>query len=136
MGKSRWNHQGRGEPLVIYGDGSQTYDIIYMRDMAKANVLALKNGKAGSFYNVGLGEGTNLTKRAKILLKVTGREDGEIRYEPQGITYVTQRIGSTKKAEDDLRFRTETPLEEGLRNLIEWRERGRRAIVSNLTRED
>jgi len=116
----------RGEPLVIYGDGSQTYDFIYVRDAAKANVLALKNGRADNLYNVGSGEGTNLSELAEILLGVIGKEDLGIQYEPQGVTYVTQRIGSTEKAEAELGFRAETSLDEGLRNLIEWRERDKK----------
>ncbi len=113
----------QGKPLVIYGDGSQTYDFIYVRDVAKANILALTNGRADNLYNVGSGEGTNLTELAEILLGVLGKEDLGIRYEPQGVTYVTQRIGSTEKAETELGFRAETPLEEGLRSLISWREK-------------
>ncbi len=111
----------RGEPLVIYGDGSQTYDFIYVRDVAKANILALKNGSVDSFYNVGSGEGTSLRELARILLRIIGREDQGIRYESQAVTYVTQRIGSTQKAREDLGFTAETPLEEGIKNLINWR---------------
>jgi UDP-glucose 4-epimerase len=115
----------RGEPLVLYGDGSQTYDFIYVRDVAKANVLALKNGRADSFYNVGSGKGTNLRELAEILLRVCGKEGLGTRYEPQGATYVTQRIGSIQKAQEELGFRAETSLETGLENLIAWRDRKR-----------
>ena len=115
----------RGEPLVIYGDGSQTYDFIYVKDVAQANILALKAGKGDSYYNIGSGQGTNLRELASTLLKLAGMESLPVRYEPEGTTYVTHRIGSTKKAEEELGFRAMTPLETGLRNLIEWR-RGER----------
>jgi UDP-glucose 4-epimerase len=113
----------RGEALILYGDGSQTYDFVYVKDVAKANVLALKNGRVDHFYNVGSGEGTNLKELAEILLRLTGKKDLDIRCEPQGVTYVTNRIGSIKKAQAELGFMAETPLEEGLKKLIEWRER-------------
>jgi UDP-glucose 4-epimerase len=116
----------KGEHLVIYGDGSQTYDFVYVQDVAKANVLALKDGRADHFYNVGSGKGTSLKELAHILLDVLGKKAFQIRYEPQGVTYVTQRIGSTKKAEKDLRFCAETPLDDGLKKLIGWREKDKK----------
>lgn len=119
----------QGQPLTIYGDGSQTYDFIYVGDVAQANIAALKNGRLDNFYNVGSGEGTSLKELAEILLKAIGKEELEIRYEPQGVSYVTNRIGSSKKAEEELLFRAETPLEEGLKNLIEWREKDKRSLL-------
>ncbi len=116
----------QGKPLVIYGDGSQTYDFIYVKDAARANILALKNGRADNSYNVGSGEGSDLRELAEILLGVTGKEDLGIRYEPQGVTYVTQRIGCNKKAEEDLGFTVETGLADGMKSLIEWRERDKK----------
>ncbi|NIM97522.1 MAG: NAD-dependent epimerase/dehydratase family protein [candidate division Zixibacteria bacterium] len=116
----------RGESLVIYGDGSQTYDFIYVKDAARANILALKRGRPDTFYNVGSGEGTNLKKLAEILLSVIRRKDLGIRYESQGVTYVTHRIGSNRRAEEELGFTIETGLADGIRSLIEWRERDKK----------
>ena len=45
----------RGEPLTIYGDGSQAYDFVYVGDCADANVCAMKADTADRFYNVGTG---------------------------------------------------------------------------------
>lgn len=111
----------QNEPLVLYGDGSQTYDFIYVRDAARANIAALKHGKPDNFYNVGSGNGTSLKELAQILLKVTGSSDLGIRYEPQGVSYVTNRIGSSQKAAEELLFNTEVSLEDGLGSLIKWR---------------
>ncbi len=116
----------QGRPLTIYGDGSQTYDFIYVGDVARANIAALKNGRPDNFYNVGSGEGTSLKELAEILLKAIGKEELGIRYEPEGVSYVTNRIGSSRKAEAELLFKAETPLAEGLTKLIEWRERDKK----------
>ena len=55
-----------------------------------------------------------------MILKIRG-SDLDIQYESAGQTFVTNRIGSTEKAEMEIGFTAQIELEEGLRNLIEWR---------------
>lgn len=110
----------QGEPPVVYGDGSQTYDFIYVADTAHANVCALKASTVDTFYNVGSGEGTTIKDIAGMLLQITGSKLS-LKYEPAGQTFVTKRIGSTARAEKELGFKTTTDLHTGMRRLIEWR---------------
>ncbi len=110
----------RGEQPEIYGDGSQTYDFIYVEDTARANVCALKAEEKAGFYNVGSGKGTTIKELAEMIVKITGFSEG-VKYNPAGQTFVTQRIGSTRKTEKELNFKSSIELEEGLRKLIEWR---------------
>jgi nucleoside-diphosphate-sugar epimerase len=110
----------RGEPLVIYGDGRQAYDFVYVGDCGRANVCAMKAGSTDRFYNIGAGVRTTIKKLAETLLEITGSDVG-IRYEPEGVSFVKNRIGSTERAQAELGFRADTGLEEGLRALIEWR---------------
>jgi UDP-glucose 4-epimerase len=110
----------RGEPLVVYGDGSQAYDFIYVGDCGDANVAAMKADAVDRFYNVGTGIRTTIKELAEKLLEITGSGVG-IRYEPEGVTFVKNRIGSTELAEREIGFRAKIDLEEGLRALVEWR---------------
>ena len=110
----------RGEPLVVYGDGSQAYDFVHVADCATANVCAMKAGTTEGFYNVGTGIRTSIKEVAELLLELTGSDAG-IRYEPQGVTFVKNRIGSTERARDEIGFAAQVPLEDGLRTLVEWR---------------
>jgi UDP-glucose 4-epimerase len=110
----------RGEPLVIYGDGSQAYDFVYVGDCGRANVCAMKADSTDRFYNVGTGIRTTIKELAETLLEITGSDVG-IRYEPEGMTFVKNRIGSTELAAREIGFRAETGLEDGLRALVEWR---------------
>lgn len=112
----------QGLAPIVYGDGSQTYDFIYVGDVAKANVLALKSNATDDFFNVGCGAGTTIRELAEMLLRLTG-VNLDIQYEPAGQTFVTQRIGSTEKARRELGFTATTDLATGLRRLIEWRNR-------------
>lgn len=116
-----------GQRPVVYGDGSQQYDFIYVGDIARANILAMQADASGSNYNVGRGIGTSIRELAELLLKLTGSNQ-EIEYLPAGQTFVTNRIGCTKAAERDLNFRWQIDLEEGMRKLIEWREHDLRAV--------
>lgn len=105
----------------VYGDGSQSYDFIHVKDTARANILALKSNKTDEFYNVGMGTKTSIKQLVKLILKVTNSKQ-KIEYLPQGLTFVTNRIGSTKKAVKDLKFRAKIKLEQGLKEVIKWRD--------------
>jgi UDP-glucose 4-epimerase len=111
-----------GLPPVIYGNGKQTYDFIYVEDTAEANVLGMKGDCTDEFFNIGSGLGTSIDELVRILLQLTS-SDLKPEYRPQEQSFVTQRIGSTKKAEELLGFKAKTPLVEGLRRVVEWRQR-------------
>jgi len=111
----------RGEPLVVYGDGTQAYDFVYVGDCATANVCAMKADAVDRFYNVGTGERTTVKELAELVLEITGSDAG-IRYEPAGLTFVRNRIGSPDRARDEIGFVARVALEEGLRALIDWRD--------------
>jgi UDP-glucose 4-epimerase len=105
---------------IVYGDGSQTYDFVYVEDIARANVLAGKADVSDRNYNVGRGVGTTVRELAERLLRLTGSAL-TIQYEPAGQTFVTQRIGSIANAKRDLGFEATTELMDGLGRLMAWR---------------
>jgi UDP-glucose 4-epimerase len=109
-----------GQPPVIYGDGNQVYDFVYVEDVAEANILGMKADCADEFFNIGSGLGTTINELVNILLELT---DSDLRPEHrlQEQSFVTHRIGSTEKAEKLLAFKAKTPLLEGLRRVVEWR---------------
>jgi len=112
-----------GEAPVIFGDGSQIFDFIYVEDVAKANVLSMQADCADEFFNIGMGVGTTINELVQLLLSLTGSSLVP-EYRPQEKMFVTNRIGSVEKAEQLLSFRASTPLEEGLRRVIDWRRSG------------
>ncbi len=118
----------QGEPPILYGDGSQAYDFIYVKDVARANVCALKADATDRFYNVGSGTRTSLRELTELILDITGSSQS-IQYEPAGKTFVTNRIGSTVNAERDLGFCTTIELRDGLNELIAWRD-SHKALVA------
>lgn len=114
---------------VVFGDGSQQYDFVYVTDCARANLLAMQADVSGECYNVGRGIGTTIKELSDLLIRLTGT-DLEVQYEPAGQTFVTNRIGCPRKAEKDLGYRWTVDLEEGMRKLIEWRKGDRDAVAA------
>jgi UDP-glucose 4-epimerase len=110
----------RGLPPIVYGDGSQSYDFVYVGDCARANVCAMKADATDSFYNVGTGLKTTIKELTELILELTG-SDLKIQYEPGGTTFVKNRVGCPKKADTEIGFKAKTDLREGLQKLIEWR---------------
>jgi len=110
----------QGLPPLIYGDGSQAYDFIYVEDAAAANICAMKADAVDEFYNVGMGVKTSINELTHLLLEMTG-SPLKPQYEPAGMTFVTHRVGSTEKAARDLAFSAKVGLREGLERLIAWR---------------
>jgi UDP-glucose 4-epimerase len=119
----------KGEPPVVYGDGTQQYDFVHVVDVARANVLAMQADVVGVNYNVGRGIGTTIRSLTETLLRLAGSKL-KVRYEPAGQTFVTNRIGCPKRAEKDLKYRWSVDLEEGLRSLIEWRRADQGALAA------
>jgi UDP-glucose 4-epimerase len=109
-----------GQRPVIFGDGGQTYDFVFVEDVAEANVLAMKADCTDEFFNVGTGVGTTINEVVGHLLALSG-SGLQPEYRPEEQSFVTQRIGSTGKAERLLGFRASTPLLDGLRRVVEWR---------------
>ena len=110
----------KGISPVVFGDGSQSYDFIYVEDTARANVCALKSEVPFGFYNVGRGIKTSIKELAEMILEISG-SDLPIKYESAGQTFVTNRLGDPDAAERDLAFKWTVDLAEGLQRLIEWR---------------
>jgi UDP-glucose 4-epimerase len=110
----------QGLPPLVYGDGSQEFDFIYVSEVGLANIKAMQSEVTDRFYNVGSGQGTTIKTVTEMILELTGSKL-PIQYEPAGQTFVTKRIGDPTRAARDLGFRTSIDLRDGLKRLIEWR---------------
>lgn len=117
----------QGKRPLVYGDGTQQYDFVHVQDVARANVCAMESDVSGKCFNVGRGIGTSIKDLSETLLRLA-ESDLEVQYEPAGLTFVTNRIGSIKAASKELGFDWSIDLEEGLRSLISWRNSDREAL--------
>ena len=113
-------------PPTINGDGSQAYDFIYVEDVARCNIDALKSDVRHGFYNVGTAVQTTIRELCDTILQLKN-SDLQVTYLPysedDARALVKNRIGSTEKAREEIGFRHRYDLVEGLTRLIEWRDR-------------
>lgn len=119
----------QGLPPVVYGDGSQQYDFVAVEDVARANICAMESEASGQCYNIGRGIGTSIKELTELLIRLSGKKCA-IKYEPAGLTFVTNRIGSTQKAEEELGYKWQIDLEEGMERLIQWRNTHKEALLA------
>jgi UDP-glucose 4-epimerase len=119
----------KGLPPIVYGDGSQAYDFIYVSECAKANLCALKADTVDSFYNVGRGIQTTIKELTELILEITG-SNLKIQYKPEGTTFVKNRVGCPKKAEAEIGFKAQVGLKDGLERLIEWRKNHKEEVMN------
>jgi UDP-glucose 4-epimerase len=111
------------QPPIVRGDGSATVDLVYVEDVARANIMALKSPVTNEFFNVASGVETTIKDLAYLLIRLRGKEGRlEPVFEPMDTGLVTRRWGDPTKAQEMLGFVTTTSVEEGMRRVIAWRE--------------
>jgi len=132
----RWMERiERGEPPLIFGDGSQTMDFVHVADIARANLLAAQAPLTDQVFNVACGVETSLLELAEALLHAMGADALAVEHGPErAVNGVRRRLADTTSAAARLGFRAEIGLEEGLRDLVEWW-RAERAAAAPATPE-
>jgi UDP-glucose 4-epimerase len=119
----RWMERiERGEPPLIFGDGTATMDFVYTTDIARANIAAAEAPVTDRVFNVASSREVSLRGLADALLHVMGREDLGVEHLPPRTTAggVTRRLADTSAAAEVLGFRAQVGLEEGLDQLVTW----------------
>ncbi|MCA9415059.1 MAG: NAD-dependent epimerase/dehydratase family protein, partial [Candidatus Omnitrophica bacterium] len=117
----RWMERiAAGEPPLIFGPGDQTMDFVYIRDVARANILAAKADVADEVFNVASGTETSLNQLADALLRVMGSSLHPEHRPERKVNPVQRRLADTEKAYRMLGFQATVPLEEGLKELVMW----------------
>lgn len=113
----------KGEAPVIYGDGSQTRDFIYVGDVVEAFVKAMEADIDFDIFNVGTGKNYSLNELVSLLSKILGKEVKPKYVENPIKNYVMHTLADTSKAEQKLGFRAKVSLEEGIRKILPYYEK-------------
>ena len=117
----RWIERiAEGKPPLIFGDGAQTMDFVYVEDIARANILAATAKVTDDVFNVASGVETSLAELAAKLLTVMGSKLS-VEFGPErAVNKVSRRLADTSRAREQLGFEAEVSLEEGLSRLVDW----------------
>ncbi len=111
-----------GGALTIHGDGEQTRDFVYVRDLAAAVVAALdapEDVVAGELFQVGTGRETTINELAAAIGNAVGRPL-EVRHEPARAGDVRRNVSRVDKAAAALGYRAAVGLEAGLLETARW----------------
>jgi len=108
-------------PPVIHGDGEQTRDFVYVKDVVEANMLALEtSGAAGEVFNIGTGKRITVNKVAQILREMTNKENLENVHADSRPGDVRHGYADISKAERVLNYVPKFSIEQGLTELVNW----------------
>jgi len=110
----------QGKAPEVYGTGMQTRDFVYVKDVARANMLALKMKKAkADVFNVASGNAISVSELVKTLNSVLGTALVPI-FEPERQSDVKYSFADISLAKKKLGFEANVALEQGLKETVRW----------------
>ena len=108
-----------GEPLIIYGNGDQSRDFVYIDDIVDANIAAMNYSGSEKIFNIGSGNSIKLIDLAKLIIKLCD-SDSEIILRETRYEDLFYSCADISKAETELNWTPKTDLEIGLKKTIEF----------------
>ena len=106
--------------VIIWGDGNEERDLIYINDLVNFVDLAIKNQKNKyELYNIGSGKLISINKLVKMIIKVCGKKINIIN-DTDKKTLNTHICLNTTKAKKELNWSAKTPLEDGIKKTVSW----------------
>ena len=107
-----------GEPILVYGDGEQTRDFVYVKDIVNANIIAADRNKT-NIFNIASGKQISIYDLAKLIMKITGK-NLELVYKKSRIGDIIHSSADISKAKNILGYKPKFPLNIGLKETINW----------------
>ena len=107
-----------GDPLTVYGDGSQTRSFCYVDDLIRGIVGMIDSAEAGP-VNLGNPEEFTVTEFARLVLRLTG-SDSPVEHLPLPVDDPTRRCPVITRASQALGWQPQVRVEDGIRRTIDW----------------
>ena len=107
---------------IIYEDGKQIRDFIFIEDIARANLLALKKAEESNVYNIGTGNPTSIVDIAIMVKNILGVDIEPIITQEYRVGDTRHDIADISIAQRQLGFKPKWKIKDGLKQLIEWSE--------------
>jgi UDP-glucose 4-epimerase len=124
-----------GKPIRIYGDGEQTRDFVFVKDVAAANLLAASQpSAAGKAFNVSTEEQTSILQLAEMIREITGTRT-PLEFLPPRCADFRRVSVDTSRVRRELEWVPNTSLAEGLVQYVDWL-RQRRSVVGSEVHAD
>lgn len=107
----------KNQPPIIYGDGTQTRDFTFVKDVVNANILASERGEG--VFNIASGERISVNELARMIIKMIGRDLKPAYTEPRKGD-IKHSLAAVSRAEEELGYKCKYSLEKGLEETIEY----------------
>lgn len=108
------------EPLVVYGDGQQTRDFLFVTDLVDAILLADKVNSPGEVFQIASGRETSIRTLLKTMGEVISGIPLDVHYEPARAGEILRNYASVEKARRILSYNPQTRLDDGLKKTWQW----------------
>ena len=114
------NRLKQGKPPIIYGDGKQTRDFVYVEDVVEASIRALNSQNCvGEVINVGTGKPTAVNELANVLMGLFEEAGAKPEYGPPRAGDIQDSYADIGKAGRVLGYRPSIRFGEGIRRLLQ-----------------
>ncbi|MDH5764746.1 MAG: NAD-dependent epimerase/dehydratase family protein [Gammaproteobacteria bacterium] len=104
------------QPVTVFGDGKQTRDFIYVRDVARTNIAALQNSYQGA-CNVATGKQTSLLDLINTLSELTGNQT-DVSFDEPRTGDIVHSLANPERMNKELNIIADTHLKDGLNKLL------------------
>ena len=108
----------RRSPPVIFGDGNQVRDFVFVKDVVRANILAMQRDAVG-VMNIGSGDGTPVIRLARAVMEIGGLSREPV-FEKSRPGDIRESVADISRARDVMGFRPKVHLADGLRETLAW----------------
>lgn len=106
------------EPPIIYGDGLQTRDFTFVKDVVNANILAAKSNTSGVF-NIASGKRISINELARLIMDIIGKDLG-VKYDEPRSGDIKHSLADISKAHDSFGYSPKFDLKQSLKESIQW----------------
>ena len=113
-------HIIRNEELTINGDGKNSRDFTYIKDVIQANLLVAEQSVAGEIFNIGAGSPISLTELANLILNITNKGNLKIIYTEPRPGDIIHSFADISKVKRLLKFEPKYNQEQGLKEYFRW----------------
>jgi UDP-N-acetylglucosamine 4-epimerase len=112
----------QGKSPVVFGDGGQTRDFIYVGDIVRANLQCCRApaSAAGGVYNIAWGRRMTIKELAETVAQTMGHPEIQARHEPPRPGEIRDSQAATTQAQSVLGWSPQVPFVEGLKRTVEW----------------
>jgi GDP-L-fucose synthase len=107
-------------PYEVWGTGDEVRDFLHVSDMVEGGLLAMEKAATCDPINLGYGKAFTIKDVVRIILKETGHDQVEVKFDSSKPVTIPFRMVDTSKAKQLLNFEAKVSLEAGLKDTVRW----------------